>query len=241
MSQMGSLASISACPQHVRLGGNLGNAGCPVLSVGGIGCHPNKPRGVPRVDDRRVLNSIFWVLALKCSLARPACPLAARRRIGPLAAGHDAAVQMIDTSVVRVYQRGTCIADNNHQDIGRSRGGPSSKIHAVVDADGLPVHLGLTPGEAHDNRLCSVLLGALPPQTMLLADRGYDADWISLPANKAPRPIFHRSAIAKTQSALAHNCISAVRRIFASSGFGGEYGRLPRIGRSIPHACSLSP
>jgi transposase len=23
---------------------------------------PSKPRGVPRVDDRRVLNSIFWVL-----------------------------------------------------------------------------------------------------------------------------------------------------------------------------------
>src|SRR4051812_8129237 len=33
-------------------------------------------------------------------------------------------------------------------------------------------------GEAHDNRLCSVLLSALLPQTMLLADRGYDADWI---------------------------------------------------------------
>jgi transposase len=43
---------------------------------------------------------------------------------------------------------------------------------------GLPVHLALTPGEAHDNRLCSVLLSALLPQTMLLADRGYDADWI---------------------------------------------------------------
>ena len=23
---------------------------------------PNKPKGVPRVDDRRVLNGIFWVL-----------------------------------------------------------------------------------------------------------------------------------------------------------------------------------
>jgi transposase len=23
---------------------------------------PNKPRGVPRVDDRRVLNGIFWAL-----------------------------------------------------------------------------------------------------------------------------------------------------------------------------------
>ena len=28
---------------------------------------PNKPRGVPRVDDRRVLNGIFWVLRLGCS------------------------------------------------------------------------------------------------------------------------------------------------------------------------------
>ena len=23
---------------------------------------PNKPRGVPRVDDRRILNGIFWIL-----------------------------------------------------------------------------------------------------------------------------------------------------------------------------------
>jgi transposase len=58
-----------------------------------------------------------------------------------------------------------------------SRGGLTSKIHAVVDADDLPVQLGLTPGEAHDNRLCPELLG-LQPRSMLLADRGYDADWI---------------------------------------------------------------
>ena len=56
--------------------------------------------------------------------------------------------------------------------------GLTSKIHAVVDTNGLPVRLALTPGEAHDNRLCSVLLSAMLPQTMLLADRGYDADWI---------------------------------------------------------------
>jgi transposase len=35
-----------------------------------------------------------------------------------------------------------------------------------------------TPGEAHDKRVCSALLSALLPQTMVLADRGYDADWI---------------------------------------------------------------
>lgn len=38
--------------------------------------------------------------------------------------------------------------------------------------------IGLAPGETHDNQLCSVLLSGLRPQTMLLADRGYDADWI---------------------------------------------------------------
>ena len=47
-----------------------------------------------------------------------------------LAAGHDAAVQMIDTSVVRVHQHGACVANNNHQDMGRSRGGLTSKTRS---------------------------------------------------------------------------------------------------------------
>ena len=53
-----------------------------------------------------------------------------------LAAGHDAAVQMIDTSVVRVHQHGACIADNDH---GSLASGLTRKIHAVVDTNGLPV------------------------------------------------------------------------------------------------------
>ena len=62
--------------------------------------------------------------------------------------------------------------------MGRSRGGLTSKIHAVVDTNGLPVRLGLTAGEAHDNRLADKLLSRLKSGSMLLADRGYDADWI---------------------------------------------------------------
>ena len=90
-----------------------------------------------------------------------------------LAAMHDTAVQMIDTSVVRVHQHGACIAGNDGQHMGRSRGGLTTKIYAVVDTNGLPVQLGLTPpGEAHDNWLCSVLLSELRPRTMLLAERG---------------------------------------------------------------------
>ena len=129
---------------------------------------PNKPRGVPRVDDRRVLNGIFWRRAGIW-----------HRIMNGLATAHDAAVQMIDTSIVRVHQHGACIAENRQQHMGRSRGRLTSKVHAVVDANGLPVRLGLASGEAHDNRLCSVLLAGLRPQTIVLADRGYDADWIS--------------------------------------------------------------
>jgi hypothetical protein len=55
-----------------------------------------------------------------------------------LTANHDAAVQMIDTSVVRVHQHGACIAENKEQLMGRSRGGLTSKIHAVVDTNGMP-------------------------------------------------------------------------------------------------------
>jgi transposase len=33
---------------------------------------PNKPRGVPRVNDRRVLNGIFWVLRSGAPMARSA-------------------------------------------------------------------------------------------------------------------------------------------------------------------------
>ena len=62
--------------------------------------------------------------------------------------------------------------------MGRSRGGLTSKIHAVVDTNGLPVQLALTAGEAHDNRLAGKLLSHLRPGTMLLADRRYDAGWI---------------------------------------------------------------
>ena len=53
-----------------------------------------------------------------------------------------------------------------------------------MDANGLPVQLGLTPGEAHDNRLCPELLAGLQPRSMLLADRGYDADWIRALVNQ---------------------------------------------------------
>ena len=48
----------------------------------------------------------------------------------------------------------------------------------MVDGNGLPVHLGLTAGQEHDNQLFSVLLRNLPSRVRLLAECGYDADCI---------------------------------------------------------------
>lgn len=87
---------------------------------------PNKPRGVPRSNDRRVL---FWILRSGApwrDLPAAFGPYTTcyngfvrRRRAGvwgciveALAAAHDAATQMIDTSILSVHQHGACIARN---------------------------------------------------------------------------------------------------------------------------------
>jgi transposase len=96
----------------------------PIMN--GLQMLPNKPRGVPRVNDRRVLNGIFWILrsgAPRRDLPEAFGPYTTcynrfvrwrragvwGRIIDALAAAHDAAVQMIDTSIVRVHQLLSCV------------------------------------------------------------------------------------------------------------------------------------
>ncbi len=65
--------------------------------------------------------------------------------------------------------------------MGRSRGGLTTKIHALVDAEGRPVHLKLTAGQAHDGRSTADMFEADMFETVqaghiLLGDRAYDSD-----------------------------------------------------------------
>jgi transposase len=60
--------------------------------------------------------------------------------------------------------------------MGRSRGGLTTKIHAVVDANGNPFTLKLTEGQAHDGRSAQDMLDSVGPGQILLADRAYDSD-----------------------------------------------------------------
>jgi transposase len=47
-----------------------------------------------------------------------------------------------------------------------------------VNERGLPLQIELSPGQAHDAPMAELLLQGLPKGASLLADRGYDADWI---------------------------------------------------------------
>jgi transposase len=60
--------------------------------------------------------------------------------------------------------------------MGRSRGGLTTKIHALGDAEGLSIALKLTEGQAHDGRSGRDMLDALVEGQTLLADRAYDSD-----------------------------------------------------------------
>jgi transposase len=60
--------------------------------------------------------------------------------------------------------------------MGRSRGGLTTKIHALVDANGLPIAFKLTEGQAHDGRSADDMLDNFTEGQILLADRAYDSD-----------------------------------------------------------------
>ncbi len=61
------------------------------------------------------------------------------------------------------------------QAIGRSRGGLSTKIHALGDALGNPLRFLLTGGEAHDLAGADHFLPGMQAG-MLIADKAFDAD-----------------------------------------------------------------
>lgn len=61
--------------------------------------------------------------------------------------------------------------------LGRSRGGFSTKINARSNAEGLPIGIVITPGQAHDVTAYSDLMEEVDddPEQML-ADKAYDTD-----------------------------------------------------------------
>jgi transposase len=62
--------------------------------------------------------------------------------------------------------------------MGRSRGGLTTKLHALVDGRGRPVALALTAGQVHDSKVALGLMDGLVPGQTFMANKAYDADAI---------------------------------------------------------------
>ena len=93
-----------------------------------------------------------------------------------LSADADFEYVIVDGTIVRVHQHGSgARGGTKTQAIGRSRGGLTTKIVALVDALGNLVRFVLLPGQRHDSVGVAPLLTDLD-FAALLADKAFDSD-----------------------------------------------------------------
>ncbi|MEP7457501.1 IS5 family transposase [Phyllobacterium sp. SB3] len=206
---------------------------------------PNKPRGVPRVDDRRIINGILWRFRTGSPWAdvpeRYGPPTTCYNRfvrwrkkgvwddiLREVSKAFDGEIVMIDSSCVRVHQHAATGKKGDVDDgcMGRSRGGLTTKIHAVVDAEGRPVELMLTAGQAHDSKMAEPMLGNIGRGTILLADRAYDTDalralakakgaWANIPAKRNRKDTFSFSPWVYRQRNLVERFFNKLKQFRA--------------------------
>jgi len=85
---------------------------------------------------------------------------------------------IIDGSVVRAHQDASGGRGGPQSNaLGRSRGGVSTKMHAVVTLAGKPIEIRITAGQQHEITMAETLIDFVHGDACL-ADGGYDADRI---------------------------------------------------------------
>ena len=154
---------------------------------------PKNQPGARRTDDRRVISRIVHVLKVGCRWQD--CPAVYgpsttvynrfrrwtmrglwRRLFEALTRMDPGDVQAIDSTSQGSPLGGGWKRGAEAQAIGRSRGGRTTKIHAIVDSCGRPIALEVTPGQLGDVRVATALISAVPPGRSLAGDAAYDSD-----------------------------------------------------------------
>ncbi|WP_245517719.1 IS5 family transposase [Methylorubrum sp. Q1] len=158
---------------------------------------PTDTRGKDRVDDRRVISGIIHVLKSGGRWAdAPRAVYGPRKTLynrfvrwaakgvwtdlfETLAkAGGPPSQVLIDSSAVKAHRCASGGKGEHNQAIGRSRGGRTTKIHALTDRFCRPLAFLLTGGQVADCKAGALLLERSPRCRILLADKGYDSDAI---------------------------------------------------------------
>src|SRR5512139_1733392 len=162
------------------------------------GIERHLPRGLTgpkRADDRRIISGIIHILQ---SGARwRDCP----NEYGPYTTvynrfnrwakrgrwqaifealaklGKTSVTLSLDSTSVKAHR---CASDGkggeHNQAIGRSRGGRTTKVHALSDPLCRPVVLHLSPGQQADIAAAPDVLALAPPMRALIGDKGYDGE-----------------------------------------------------------------
>ena len=154
--------------------------------------------GVARVDDRRIVSAIVFVI--KNGLRWRDAP----GDYGPHKTIYNRFVRwsrlgvfnkifaelarkggkperiMIDATHLKAHRTAASLLKRAcSPTIGRTKGGLNSKLHAVCDGRGRPLVMLLSEGQMSDYKGAALMLPALPNKAReLLADKGYDADWL---------------------------------------------------------------
>jgi len=119
--------------------------------------------------------------------------------------------------------------------MGRSRGGLTTKIHALVDAEGRPVRLALTPGQAGDAPVATGLLDAVAQGAILIADRAYDTNvirdfaaergvWANIPPRVIRKGTFAFSSCVYRQRNLVERFFNRIKHF---RGLATRYDKHP--------------
>jgi transposase len=150
-------------------------------------------RGRPAKCNRMIINAILWILrtgapwrdlpsfygswnTVYTRFNRWSKKGLWQKILKMLSEDSDDESKMPDSSVIRAHQHAAgAKGGQENQALGRSRGGFSTKIHAVVDALGYPVDLELTPGQVHDSVPAKNLLKDKSAE-YIIADKAYDSD-----------------------------------------------------------------
>ncbi|MFK7941685.1 MAG: IS5 family transposase [Paracoccaceae bacterium] len=153
--------------------------------------------GVPRVDDRKVVSGIVFVI--RNGLRWRDAPTAYgphktlynrfvrwsrmgvfdRIFAGLAAQGGKPDEVMIDATHLKAHRTAASLFKRGvlPRCIGRTKGGLNSKLHAVCDQIGQPIIMLLTEGQVSDYKGASTILPALPTSARtLIGDKGYDGD-----------------------------------------------------------------
>ncbi|MFZ0693640.1 MAG: IS5 family transposase [Alphaproteobacteria bacterium] len=147
-----------------------------------------------RADDRKIMNAIFYVLRTGMpwrDLPERYGPYTTaynrfnrwsrrgiwKRIFDRLAAKSRDSLYLIDSTIVKAHRAASgAKGGEKNQAIGISRGGRSTKIHAIVDGKGRPLNFIVTGGQVHDSQVVEEVLDTPKPPLAVSADKAYDSE-----------------------------------------------------------------